>query len=66
MACHESTQDNSIPCVGWVNQQLGIGNNIRLRLAVMSGRISGRGKLDGEQHETLEDTLPQKQVGCKT
>jgi hypothetical protein len=47
--------------VGWLAHQLGPGNNIGLRLAVISGRIDVNFELIGEQHETFEDTLPQEQ-----
>lgn len=57
-ACHESKLGKELPCVGWLANQLGPGNNIGLRLAVLSGRISADYKLDGEQHERFEDTLP--------
>jgi len=46
-------------CVGWLNHQLGRGNNIGLRLSMMSCENIRDLKLDGEQHETFEDTLPQ-------
>lgn len=59
MACHESPVGRDQVCVGWLAHQLGPGNNIGLRLAVFSGRISGQFELDGEQHERFEDTLPQ-------
>ena len=55
MACHE-TEDT--PCAGWLVNQLGPGNNIALRLAVMSGAIDADVELVGDQHERFEDTLP--------
>ena len=58
MACHESCASNELPCVGWLVQQLGEGNNIQLRLAVMKGRIDGNIETVGEQHRRLEDTFP--------
>lgn len=58
MACHESPIGREKPCVGWLHQQLGEGNNIGLRLAVMTKRISADYELVGEQHTRLEDTLP--------
>ncbi len=60
MACHESHAGREKPCVGWLHQQLGVGNNIGLRLAVFSGRISADYETVGEQHERIEDTLPQE------
>lgn len=59
MACHETNKrGKELPCVGYLANQLGPGNNIGLRLAVRSGRISADFELDGEQHERFEDTLP--------
>lgn len=60
-ACHETAVGREKPCVGWLAHQLGPGNNIGLRLAVISGRIDVNFELIGEQHETFEDTLPQEQ-----
>jgi hypothetical protein len=56
MACHESQPGSEYPCVGWLHHQLGPGNNIALRLAMM-GNKTGL-ELLGPQHETFEDTLP--------
>lgn len=58
MACHHSTIGREKPCVGWLANQLGPGNNIPLRLSVIQGRTNGRFELAGEQHETFEETLP--------
>lgn len=58
MACHETPIGKERPCVGWIANQLGPGNNIGLRLAVLRGRIDGSFQLIGEQHETLEETFP--------
>ena len=57
MACHESKLGKEKPCVGWLANQLGPGNNIGLRLAARDGRF-GEFELVGEQHEHFEDTLP--------
>ena len=58
MSCHEFTVDDERPCVGWLHNQLGSGNNLGLRLAVITGKIDGRYELDGEQHETLASSFP--------
>lgn len=58
MACHETPPGKEKPCVGWLANQLGPGNNIGLRLAVIRGLVSVDVELVGEQHETFEDTLP--------
>lgn len=60
-ACHESSVGRELPCVGWLENQLGPGNNIHLRLAVALGRIDANVETVGEQHESLEDTLPQEE-----
>ena len=58
MACHETSIGDELPCVGWLAHQLGPGNNIALRMAVIAGRIDGDIELVGDQHERFEDTLP--------
>lgn len=58
MACHDSPVDQPMPCVGWLHHQLGVGNNIGLRLACMAKKIDGNVQTVGEQHKTFEDTLP--------
>jgi len=57
MACHDSPVGKERPCVGWLANQLGPGNNIGLRLWA-SKNLKGPLNLVGEQHETFEDTLP--------
>jgi uncharacterized protein DUF6283 len=59
MACHETTVGKERPCVGWLANQLGPGNNLALRMAVMLGRIDGNVQTVGPQHERFEDTLPE-------
>lgn len=65
MACHETGKGKELPCVGWLAQQLGEGNNIGLRIAVMRGHVSADIELVGEQHARLEDTLPQVRFGSR-
>jgi len=57
MACHESPVGAEQPCVGWVVNQLGPGNNIALRLLALDGRFRNV-RTDGPQHPRFEDTLP--------
>mgnify|MGYP006445243991 FL=1 len=57
MACHESPVGAEEPCVGWLVHQLGPGNNFGLRMQALGGRF-GDLVVDGEQHETFEETLP--------
>jgi hypothetical protein len=58
MACHETPVGKELPCVGWLDNQLGPGNNLALRLRVVMGEIDANIETVGEQHETFEDTLP--------
>ena len=55
MACHE-TEDAH--CVGWLNHQLGEGNNIALRMSMFGCENLSQLRTVGEQHKTFEDTLP--------
>ncbi len=57
MACHYSEVGKEIPCAGWIANQLGHGNNIAVRIQVMRG-LMPLPELDGEQHATFEETLP--------
>ncbi len=59
MACHETSSGDPLHCVGWLNHQLGVGNNLMLRLAVIQGEVDGNFETVGEQHERFEDTLPE-------
>lgn len=58
MACHETPAGRERPCVGWLVHQLGEGNNIGLRIAVMSRRVDANVQTVGPQHARFEDTLP--------
>ena len=54
MACHE-THDSH--CIGWLVNQLGIGNNIPMRLHMMSCTNGRDIETVGEQHGSFADTL---------
>ena len=56
MACHETDKAH---CIGWLANQAGPGNNIGLRLQLMTCENASAIRLRGEQHATFEDTLPQ-------
>lgn len=58
MACHETPVGKERPCVGWLHNQLGPGNNIALRLWAIRNLRNEKLELVGEQHATFEDTLP--------
>lgn len=55
MTCHETA---NAYCIGWLTQQLGVGNNIPLRCMVIDCENIGRIQTVGEQYQTFEDTLP--------
>lgn len=59
MACHETPPGAEKPCVGWLANQLGPGNNLPLRLAVIRGQIDANIETVGPQHARFEDTLPE-------
>lgn len=59
MACHETTAGREAPCVGWLVNQLGDGNNIMLRLVALRDPRFRSLKTVGEQHERFEDTVPE-------
>lgn len=58
MACHDSQNNNMFFCIGWLHNQMGTGNNIRLRLMMRDCSNVDQIKVVGEQHPTFEDTLP--------
>lgn len=58
MACHHSKEGQEEHCVGWIHNQLGVGNNIGLRIQMLSCENIRDLKVIGEQHERFEDTLP--------
>lgn len=55
MACHET---HDAHCVGWLHHQLGRGNNLALRIGMLSCTNADRLRVVGAQHESFEDTLP--------
>lgn len=58
MACHYSAEGKEFPCVGWLANQLGPGNNLALRVRALSDPSLSNFELDGPQRERFEDTLP--------
>ena len=64
MACHYSKPGEEYACAGWLHNQLGPGNNIGVRIGVLTGRFPVP-VVDGEQHERFEDTLPRKRRAGK-
>lgn len=58
MACHHSSGNDEMYCVGWLNHQLGVGNNIGLRIRMLKCENLKDLKVYGPQHQTFEETLP--------
>lgn len=58
MQCHETPETKPLPCVGWLVHQLGPGNNLRLRMALIAGQIDGNVETIGPQHRRPEDVVP--------
>lgn len=58
MACHHSEIGDEDYCVGWLNHQLGVGNNIGLRIYMLKCENLSELRVIGEQHKIFEDTLP--------
>lgn len=59
MACHEMEETH---CIGWLVHQLGPGNNIRMRIAMMGCTNARKIRLRGPQHSTFQATLPCPEV----
>lgn len=56
MACHE---EHETYCIGWLWNQLGDGNNLRLRIQMTQLRLDhSQLKVIGEQHKNFKQTLP--------
>lgn len=55
MACHET---HDAHCIGWLMNQVGDGNDIGLRLRLLSCENANDIKLCGKQHGTFGETLP--------
>ena len=60
MACHYSTDRKNKPCVGWLHNQIGVGNNMIVRMALMTGQLPVP-RVQGDQYETFAETLGEDQ-----
>ncbi len=59
-ACHHSKPGAELVCVGWAVNQLGVGNNIGLRIRALRDTRFHNLRTVGPQHLRFEDTLPKK------
>lgn len=57
MACHHSNTGDEHHCVGWLYNQLGVGNNIALRMHMRNCENLKNLKVIGKQHERFQQTL---------
>lgn len=62
MSCHYFTPEDEVYCVGWMYNQLGSGNNIRLRMEMMNCSNINQLTILGEQHCSFEHTIPQESL----
>ena len=56
MACHNSTDDIDLECIGWLHNQRK-ANNLGLRWMMMSCENAAEIEVLGAQHSTFEQTL---------
>jgi len=57
MKCHNGRDNVDVACAGWLHHQIGVGNNLGVRFAVILGKLPVP-KVIGDQHEDL-DALPE-------
>lgn len=58
MACHETDPGQETHCVGWLVNQIGPGNNIGLRIQMLSCQNVEKIRTVGTQRESFENTIP--------
>ena len=56
MVCHYSTDEELLPCIGWVYNQLR-NNNLALRLALIRSTSVKNIEIDGAQRQTFAETF---------
>ena len=57
MSCHYSPDNDPYHCIGWLHNQIGIGNNLALRIRMLSCANGHEIEIHGPQHECFEDTF---------
>jgi len=55
--CHEAAIGAKLPCVGWLVHQLGPGNNLAVRVAVLRGSLDANVRTIGEQRDLPQELL---------
>lgn len=61
MSCHEHDSEEGVHCIGWLENQMGAGNNIGLRFSLLDCTNIGDARTIGPQHPTFWDTIPGKE-----
>ena len=57
MACHDSPDNDSRYCIGWLSHQMGAGNNIGMRVKMIGCSNASDIRLAGPQEENFEGTF---------
>jgi Family of unknown function (DUF6283) len=57
MACHESIDPFPDPCIGWLSNQLGEGNNLWLRIRMLKCENIDELQTYGSQCRNFQETL---------
>lgn len=65
MECHNGKRGANRACAGWMHHQLGVGNNIGVRLRVMAGHLPAP-KIDGAQHEDLDRLIASERLTARS
>jgi hypothetical protein len=60
MACHNSNDNDQMFCVGYLHNQLGVGNNISLRLKMLFCDNVSEIEVYGKQRKSLTEVKPIK------
>jgi hypothetical protein len=57
MSCHHSQPGERWHCIGWIHNQITIGNNLPMRMRMLFCENRDDLEIDGEQVDTFEETL---------
>lgn len=57
MSCHYAQPGEQRHCIGWIHNQITIGNNVLMRMRMIFCENRDDLEIDGEQVDTFEETL---------
>lgn len=60
MSCHHSNDRDGMMCIGWLENQLGVGNNIPLRFKMRNCTNIDQIKVYGKQKKDFRDVRPKR------